>query len=121
MVQMEATTRLDFGVMLSRREQLIMLEIGVDSISSASSFVEYMEESYSISKSSLWYTLKRLKERNLIDFATKDEPGKSLVLTQQGRNCLSVVERSKIDILRYFTGTVVSEAVGMQRRGYYQG
>ncbi len=121
MVQMEATIRLDFDIMLSRREQLVMLEIGSDSISSASSFVEYMEESYSISKSSVWYTLKRLKERNLIDFATKDEPGKSLALTQQGRNCLGVVERSKMDILRYFTVREVSEAVGMQRRGYYQG
>lgn len=120
MVQMEATTRLDSGVMLTRREQLVMIEIGIDSISSASSFVEYMEESYRISRSSVWYTLKRLKERNLIDFASRDELGKSLGLTRQGRECLQVVERSKTEILKYFTGAVVSEAMGVQR-GYYQG
>ncbi len=120
MVQMEATTRLDFGLMLTRREQLVMLEIGLDSIASASSFVEYIEDSYRISKSSVWYTLKRLKERNLIDFATKDEPGKSLLLTRNGRECLHVVERSRSDILRYFTGAVMSEAVGLQGVGYYR-
>ena len=113
MVQMEATTRLDYGVMLTRREQLIMLEIGIDSISSASSFVEYMEESYRISKSSLWYTLKRLKERNLIDFATRGEPGKSLELTPGGRERLEVVERNKTEILNYFADGVVS--VGLNR------
>ncbi len=119
MVQMEATTRLDFGLMLTKREQLIMLEIGLDGISSASSFVEYMEESYRISRSSVWYALKRLKERNLIDFATRDEVGKSLGLTRHGRDALQVVERSKAEILKYFTGAVISETVGLRRVDYY--
>ncbi len=117
MVQMETTTRVTLGEMLTRREQLVMLEIGIDSIGSASSFVEYMSDSYRISRSSVWYLLKRLKEKNLLDFATKEEPGKSLELTKQGRECLMLVQRSKTDILEYFTGAALQQSVGIHRLG----
>lgn len=113
MVQMEATTRLGIGVMLTRREQLVMLEIGTDSIASASSFVEYMCDSYGISKSSVWYILKRLKERNLLDFATKDEHGKSLELTRPGREKLGLLEHSRMEILNYFTPATVQNVIGV--------
>lgn len=116
---MEDVTRVGLGVMLSRREQLVMLEIGLDSIASASSFVEYMCDSYGISKSSVWYILKRLKDRNLLDFATKDEPGKILGLTRYGKDALQTVERSKMEILNYFTDTAMHETVGIHRIGIY--
>lgn len=119
MVQMEATTRLTLDSMLTRREQLVMLEIGLDSIGSASSFVDYMGDSYGISKSSVWYILKRLKERNLLGFATKDEPGRALELTRGGKERLQLVERSKTDILNYFANSAVREAVGIQRMVFY--
>ena|SRR5208283_2220419 len=112
MVQMETSVRLSLESMLSRREQLVLIEIGLDSVSTASSFVEYMSDSYCISKSSIWYTLKRLKERGFLDFATKDERGKSLELTKSGRGSLQLVEHSRSDILRYFSGAAMSRFVG---------
>lgn len=114
MVQMETSVRLGLGGMLSRREQLVLIEIGLDSVSTASSFVEYMSDSYGISKSSLWYILKRLKEKGFLDFASKDEPGKSLELTRHGRDGLQLVERSKVDILRYFSEAAVDRFVGVR-------
>jgi DNA-binding PadR family transcriptional regulator len=88
--------------MLTQREQLIMIEIGSDSIGSASSFVEYMSDSYSISRSSVWYILKRLKDKRLLYFATREDPGRSLELTKEGMERLRLVERSKSEILNYF-------------------
>ncbi len=69
---------------LTKREQLVILEISGDAIDSASAFVSYISESYGFSKSSVWYNLNRLKEKGLLDFATKEEPGKALLLTKQG-------------------------------------
>jgi hypothetical protein len=71
---------------LSRREQLIVLEIGIDRIDTASSFVDYIEENYGFSKSSIWYCLNRLKESGLVEFACKqDHIGKPLSLTKPGK------------------------------------
>ncbi|MCW6159889.1 MAG: hypothetical protein LVQ95_02255 [Candidatus Micrarchaeales archaeon] len=83
---------------LSQRERLIVMEIGLDSIDSASSFVGYMSESYGFSKSSVWYNLNRLKEKNVLDFATKDEPGKLLALTKVGVAEFRSMERAGIRI-----------------------
>ena len=69
---------------LGVRERLILLEIGTDKIDSASAFVSYLSESYGFSKSSVWYNLNRLKEIGMLEFATKDEPGKLLSLTYAG-------------------------------------
>jgi DNA-binding PadR family transcriptional regulator len=96
--QIAITTRVERILKLSRREQLILLEIGYDAIDSASAFVGYMSEEYGFSKSSLWYNLKRLKERKLLDFATKDEPGKTLVLTRRGAEQLRTLVSSGMRI-----------------------
>ncbi|HUC38833.1 MAG TPA: hypothetical protein VL944_01755 [Candidatus Acidoferrum sp.] len=117
MVQMESTGSLTLDSMLTRREQLVMLEIGLDSIGSASSFVEYMSDSYRISKSSIWYILKRLKDKGILEFATKDDPGRSLELTRGGKEKLHLVEHSKTDILAYFTGAAMQQTIGMHRMG----
>ena len=98
MGQIAITTRVEKLLKLSRREQLILLEIGYDAIDSASAFVGYMNEEYGFSKSSLWYNLKRLKERHLLDFATKEEPGKTLVLTRQGAEQLRALVASGMRI-----------------------
>ncbi len=78
---------------LTKRERLVVVEIGRDMIDSASAFVSYMSEAYGFSKSSVWYNLKRLKEKGVLDFATKDELGKPLVLTRAGLAGLTALER----------------------------
>jgi len=65
---------------LTRRELLVLAEIGDDAIDSASSFVSYMSESYGFSKSSVWYNLNKLRELGLVEF----EPHKELRLTANG-------------------------------------
>ncbi len=95
MSQLTTTTeRVRRSAVLTRREQLIVLEIGADSIDSASAFVSYLSESYGFSKSSVWYNLNRLKEKGLVDFATKDEPGKALTLTKYGVQEMKGMERA---------------------------
>ena len=90
---------------LTLREQLVIVEIGFDKIDSASSFVEYISESYGFSKSSVWYNLNRLKEKNLVDFATREEIGKSLKLTDTGASEFLMLEKSQKVIVERF-GTV---------------
>ena len=79
---------------LTKREQLLVLEIGGDAIDSASAFVCYISEAYGFSKSSVWYNLNRLKEKQVVDFATKEEPGKALELTKAGARELHALVRS---------------------------
>lgn len=88
---------------LGRREQLLMLEIGPDKIDSASSFVDYISESYSFSKSSAWYCLKKLRDRGLVDFAAKGELGKPLELTKAGEQRLAEIGRAKTELLGHFS------------------
>ena len=83
---------------LSQRERLIVMEIGLDSIDSASAFVSYINESYGFSKSSVWYNLNRLKEKGAVDFATKEEPGKQLMLTKAGVAEFRSMERAGVRI-----------------------
>ncbi len=83
---------------LTKREQLVILEIGDDMIDSASAFVSYMSESYGFSKSSVWYNLNRLKEKSVVDFATKEELGKGLSLTRQGSHELHALMRQGVRI-----------------------
>ena len=87
---------------LTLREQLVIIEIGFDKINSASSFVEYISESYGFSKSSVWYNLNRLKEKGMLDFATREEIGKALELTTTGASEFSMLEKSQKDIGEIF-------------------
>ncbi|MCL5679795.1 MAG: hypothetical protein M1465_00415 [Candidatus Marsarchaeota archaeon] len=84
---------------LTEREQLVILEIGLDSIDSASSFVGYISDTYNISKSSVWYLLNRLKEKELLDFASKDEHGKPLKLTGVGAEVFGHVDNGKKELM----------------------
>lgn len=99
MGQIAITSRIkEVVARLSQRERLMVMEIGTDSIDSASAFVSYMSESYGFSKSSVWYNLNRLKEKGVLDFATKDEPGKMLVLTKSGIAEFKQMEKAGIRI-----------------------
>ncbi len=67
----------------------MLAEIGKDEIISASSFVDYISDQYLMPKSTAWYVLRKLKDRGMIDFASKDEVGKPLQLTRKGLRELS--------------------------------
>lgn len=83
-------------------EQLIILEIGYDLIPSASSFTEYVSNIYGFSKSTVWYNLKNLKNKNVLNFATKINPKQILALTKKGIRHLGPIKKEKISIINYF-------------------
>jgi DNA-binding PadR family transcriptional regulator len=93
---------------LSRREQLLVLEIGRDRIDTASSFVDYINGAYGFSKSSAWYCLNKLKEQGFVEFASREELGKPLLLTKAGAQELCSVEKSKVELLSYFSNVAYS-------------
>ncbi|MGC8537845.1 MAG: MarR family transcriptional regulator [Candidatus Micrarchaeia archaeon] len=110
---------------LIQREQLILLEIGRDEIDSASAFVEYLGSEYGFSKSSVWYNLNRLKEKGLLDFASKDSVGKPLMLTQAGLSELGKLEPFRNKIAAGFSETLlnaggrkIDEGVVRNMRGF---
>lgn len=97
---------------ISSKEEAIMCEIGLEEIPTATSFVEYMSQEYECSASGIWYTLKKLKEKGLVDFTekVKGEKDKSLSLTHNGRE---VVRRKGMEAARLHVGrSVASMRVG---------
>ncbi len=81
------------GVMLSlisEKELMILSEIGLEDIPTATSFVEYIAEEYGCSASGVWYTLKKLKEKGIVDFTERGrgEENKPLSLTACGREVI---------------------------------
>ncbi len=100
---------LDYGkTRLLKKGQLILVEIGRDEINSASGFVDYLEEAYGFSKSSVWYDLNRLKELGLLDFATKESPGRRLSLTKEGLVELGRLGQQKHQIIDRFSREAMS-------------
>ena len=108
-------TRLVDKQRLGMREQLLMLEIGFDSMDSASSFVDYVSEEYGFSKSSVWYNLKRLKDFGFVEFANREEIGKPLCLTRVGRGQLGSFEKSRRELLAHFS-RALEQGIGPIRR-----
>lgn len=96
-------------IRLLRRELLILLEIGKDRIDSASSFVDYMHGEYGFSKSSLWYNLNRLKEKGFLDFATRDNPGRVLKLSERGVGTLPVAEHERRELASMYSMATMVE------------
>jgi hypothetical protein len=103
---------------LSKREQLLLLEIGRDRIDTASCFVDYIKENYGISKSSVWYCLNMLKEYGIAQFANKIEQGKPLCLTKQGLSILKVFESSKNEIVEWFVNSFLSKSEKKESQRY---
>ncbi len=108
---------------LNRREQLIMFEIGKDAIDTASCFVDYMQENYGFSKSSVWYCLNRLKECGMAEFANRIEQGKPLCLTKHGLSELAKFGNSRNEILEEFSssflGRLQKNGAGRHSHGYF--
>lgn len=77
-------------VPISEKELMMLSEIGLDDIPTATSFVEYIAEKYAISASGVWYTLKKLKEKRVVDFTerVRGEEDKPLSLTAYGRELI---------------------------------
>ncbi len=96
-------------IRLLQREKLILLEIGNDRIDSASAFVDYMHEAYGFSKSSVWYNLNRLKEKGMLDFATRESPGLPLELSQRGVCVLPGVGRDRRQLAEAYSMAMMVE------------
>ncbi|WP_088819621.1 MarR family transcriptional regulator [Candidatus Mancarchaeum acidiphilum] len=94
---------------LPEKEQLTIIEIGLDDIDSASSFVSYLSEMYGFPKSSMWYDLRRLKEKGLVDFAAKGEKGKALRLTEKGIQIYKGFSAEKMKIINKFASKFIDE------------
>ena len=77
----------------TRKEQIIIAEIGFDHITTATSFVEYVFEKYGFSRSCVWYNLKKLKKKGVVDFSEKCEAEayKPLYLTKEGVSTLRAI------------------------------
>ena len=73
---------------VSDKEVMMLSEIGLDQIPTATEFVEYVSEKYGISQSGVWYTLHRLKEKGMLDFTEKGEEYRPLELTEGGKDVL---------------------------------
>ena len=69
---------------LSEKELVLLSEIGLDQIPSASSFVSFVSEQYGLSQSGVWYILKKLKQKRVVDFTEKGEGQRPLALTGLG-------------------------------------
>ncbi len=70
------------------KDMVILSEIGLDEMTSATPFVDFLHEKYGFSKSGVWYTLKKLKKEGLLDFTEKGEEYRPLKLTKSGLDCL---------------------------------
>ena len=72
---------------VKEKESVILYEIGLQDIPTATSFVEYLADLYGCSQSGIWYTLKKLKEKGYVDFTERGrgEEYKPLSLTMRGR------------------------------------
>jgi len=66
------------------KELMIMYEIGLNLIPTATDFVDYVSSKYEVSQSGIWYTLKKLKKESIVDFTEKGEGPKPLSLTEFG-------------------------------------
>ncbi len=73
-----------FGFRLSDKAVMIVAEIGLDEIATATSFIEYFCSKYGMSKSGAWYCLKKLKKAGIVSFTEKGEQYTPLSLTEKG-------------------------------------
>lgn len=75
-------------IRLSEKEIILLAEIGLNQIPTATEFVEYAAAAYGMSQSGIWYTLKKLKQKGVLDFTEKGESYKPLALTEGGMKVL---------------------------------
>jgi DNA-binding PadR family transcriptional regulator len=75
---------------LSGKEAWLLAEIGMDWGSTATSFVDYVCSAYDISRSGVWYCLKKLQKEGVVEFTEKGEGYKPLRMTEQGLEAFRV-------------------------------
>ncbi len=100
-------------------EQLIILEIGYDSIATASSFVTYISNVYGFSKSTIWYNLKNLKNKHILNFATRQDPKEYLSLTKSGARYFDIIQKQKLRITNYFNSKYTKKAMLVNHASEY--
>ncbi len=82
---------------VQEKQRLILLELGYDEVT-ATQFVEYISEKYSLSKSGIWYLLKKMKREGLVDFPEKGEQSRPLSLTKGGAIALRSMLAKRIEV-----------------------
>ena len=95
---------------VNEKEFVILSEIGLELIPTATSFVEYIAEKYEVSASGIWYTLKKLKKMRVVDFTEKGEELRPLSLTEQGK---LMIRRMRTMFSRSSESARVVERVGI--------
>jgi hypothetical protein len=80
---------------VTEKELMLMYEIGLNLIPTATDFVDYVSSKYEVSQSGIWYTLKKLKKQNIVDFTEKGEEPKPLGLTDFG---MKVIRSKVVDV-----------------------
>ncbi|MCL4364716.1 MAG: hypothetical protein M1569_03710 [Candidatus Marsarchaeota archaeon] len=77
------------------KELMLMYEIGLNLIPTATDFVDFISMKYEVSQSGIWYTLKKLKKEGIVDFTEKGEEPKPLSLTDTG---MKVIRSKVVDV-----------------------
>ena len=95
-VQNTTITNVEVGQLrVTDKELMLMYEIGLNLIPTATDFVDFISMKYEVSQSGIWYTLKKLKKENLVDFTEKGEEPKPLSLTEVG---MKVIRSRVVDV-----------------------
>ena len=81
------------GISISEKKLVIVYEIGLNLIPTATEFVNYVSAKYGFSESGVWYMLKSLKRAGVVDFTEKGEEQRPLILTDAGMVLMRTVPK----------------------------
>ena len=81
------------GISLSEKKLVLVYEIGLHLIPTATEFVSYVAAKYGFSESGVWYMLKSLKRAGVVDFTEKGEEQRPLTLTDAGMALMRTVPK----------------------------
>ena len=77
------------NIKISDKELALISDIGLREIPTATDFVRSTAKKYCVSSSGVWYILKRLKGKRVVDFTEREGgPRKPLSLTEYGKNII---------------------------------
>ena len=81
------------GIRLSEKKLVLVYEIGLHLIPTATEFVNYVAARHGFSESGVWYMLKSLKRAGVVDFTEKGEEQRPLTLTDTGMALMRTVPK----------------------------
>ncbi len=91
---------------ISGKKLVIVHEIGLTAVPTATEFVRYISVKYRMSESGVWYMLKALKRVGVVDFTEKGEAQRPLSLTDAGmRMVRGPQQNNRMQNLRSGTGS----------------